>query len=84
MEAIHNMTTQDVFEALDEGKVAPTFKQHLETLLEGIANKLHGPYGTFKEMVEQQMASTPGIYGEKPKARAKHHLAVQPWQPISQ
>ena len=59
MEAIHNMTTQDVFEALDEGKVTPTFKQHLETLLEGIANKLHGPYGTFKEMVEQQMASTP-------------------------
>ena len=59
MEAIHNMTTQDVFEALDEGKVAPTFKQHLETLLEGIANKLHGPYGTFKEMVEQQMANTP-------------------------
>lgn len=71
MEAIHNMTTQDVFEALDEGKVEPTFKQHLETLLEGITNKLHGPYGTFKEMVEQQMASTPKDLWQEAQGKGK-------------
>lgn len=71
MEAIHNMTTQDVFEALDEGKVTPTFKQHLETLLEGIANKLHGPYGTFKEMVEQQMANTPKDLWQEAQGKGK-------------
>lgn len=71
MEAIHNMTTQDVFEALDEGKVAPTFKAHLETLLEGIANKLHGPYGTFKELVEQQMTTTPKELWQQAQGKGK-------------
>ena len=71
MEAINNMTTQDVFEALDEGKVTPTFKAHLETLLEGIANKLHGPYGTFKELVEQQMANTPKDLWQQAQGKGK-------------
>lgn len=71
MEAINNMTTQDVFEALDEGKVAPTFKAHLETLLEGIANKLHGPYGTFKELVESQMATTPQDLWKQAQGKGK-------------
>ena len=71
MEAIHNMTTQDVFEALDEGKVTPTFKAHLETLLGGIANKLHGPYGTFKELVEQQMANTPKDLWKQAQGKGK-------------
>jgi len=59
MEAVQNMTTFDVYEALDEGKVAPTFSAHLQGLLGSIANKLHGPYGTFKHLVESQIASTP-------------------------
>lgn len=71
MEAINNMTTQDVFEALDEGKVAPTFKEHLEGLLSSISNKLHGPYGTFKELVEQQVASAPKDLWKEAQGRNK-------------
>jgi hypothetical protein len=69
MEAVQNMTTLDVFEALDEGKVSPTFSDHLRGLLEGISNKLHGPYGTFKELVESQMATTPKDLWDQAKGR---------------
>jgi hypothetical protein len=58
-----NLSTSDIYQALaqtNNGRVVSSeFATHLQGLLEGIVNKLHGPFGTFKEAVMQQVASNP-------------------------
>jgi hypothetical protein len=59
MEAIQNLSTVEVYEALDDQTISLTFDEHLRGLLSGIVTKLHGPFGTFKALVESKQASTP-------------------------
>jgi hypothetical protein len=58
--AIDSYTTLEVFNSFpNNGKVAPEFETHLRGLLEGIVDKLHGPFGSFKEGLQKNAASTP-------------------------
>lgn len=57
---IEAYTTLDIFNAFpDDGRGAPEFKDHLRELLEGIVDKLHGPFGSFKEALRKDAASNP-------------------------
>jgi hypothetical protein len=56
---IQDLTTESLYNALDEGKVTPTFDTHLRGLLTSIVDKLHGPYGTFKSQIERNLVRTP-------------------------
>lgn len=56
---IQDLTTESLYNALDEGKVTPTFDTHLRGLLTSIVTKLHGPYGTFKSQIERNLVRTP-------------------------
>lgn len=56
---IHDLTTESIYNALDEGKVTPTFDTHLRGLLTSIVDKLHGPYGIFKSQIERNLVRTP-------------------------
>lgn len=53
---INTYNTTDIYEALDTGEVSPAFDTHLRSLLTNIVEKLHGPFGVFKEAV---MKDTP-------------------------
>lgn len=52
-------TTTDLYESLDAGKVTPGFNAHLKSLLSSIVEKIHGPYGSFKESRMKQTALDP-------------------------
>ena len=65
---IQNLTTESLYNALDEGKVTPTFDDHLRSLLTSIVDKLHGPYGTFKSQIERNLVRTPkGLWNQAKK-----------------
>lgn len=53
-----NFTTREVFDALPGGQDAKA-KAHLRELLDGIVEKLHGPYGAFHEQARANEAMTP-------------------------
>lgn len=69
MEAIQNLSTVEVYEALDDQTISPTFDEHLRGLLSGIVTKLHGPFGTFKALVESKQASTPKELWDQAKGK---------------
>jgi hypothetical protein len=56
--AIDKFTTQDIFEALDNGAVSSVFADHLGGLLSGIVNKLHGPFGAFADSMRKTEAGS--------------------------
>lgn len=66
--AISNYTTLDIYEALDSHngrRVSDGFDAHLRNLLDGIATKLHGPYGTLKaDLMENQVLDEVGVFAE--------------------
>ena len=53
------MSTLEVHDALDQGKVSPLFNTHLKNILTTVVDSLHGPFGSFKEAVSKGVASTP-------------------------
>lgn len=57
--AIDSFTTHDIFTALNTPDVDVAFRGHLSNLLGGIVEKLHGPYGSFKESFMKNTASNP-------------------------
>ena len=62
MAAVNNIdsfTTHDIFTALNTSDVDAPFRGHLSNLLGGIVEKLHGPYGSFKETLMKNTASNP-------------------------
>ncbi len=69
METIQNLSTVEVYEALDDQTISPTFDEHLRGLLSGIVTKLHGPFGTFKALVESKQASTPKELWDQAKGK---------------
>lgn len=52
-------TTQDIHQALDDGKVSASFQEHLGDVLGTVVQKLHGPFGSFKKAMEKSRAGTP-------------------------
>lgn len=59
LQAIDHYTTQDIYEALDNGSVSPGFSENLQGLLSSIVRKLHGPFGSFKEAMRKTEAPNP-------------------------
>lgn len=58
-QATGQWTTQEVFQALDNGSVSPVFGMHLGKLLSGMVQSLHGPYGAFKNAMQKTEAGNP-------------------------
>lgn len=58
-EAINTYSTLDIYGALATEDTDSTFDNHLRDLLGGIVEKLHGPYGSFKETLMKNTASNP-------------------------
>ena len=56
---VNNLTTIGIYEALDTQAVSPSFDTHLRELLDGIVNKLHGPYGSLKALAEANQVLSP-------------------------
>lgn len=57
--ATDRYTTQEIFEGLDNGSVGGVFKAHLGNLLDGIVNKLYGPFGAFGDAMRKDAAGNP-------------------------
>ena len=51
-------STTDMYAALSDGSVTDSFDTHLRTVLSGIVEKLHGPFGSFKEKLMQDQTIT--------------------------
>lgn len=51
--------TEDIFMALDNGAVGAEFQAHLGNLLDGIVEKLHGPFGAIAEAFRKDAAANP-------------------------
>lgn len=56
---VNSYSTADLYSALDKGKVSPAFNEQLKDLLNGIVEKLHGPFGSFKASLMQNQTLTP-------------------------
>ena len=56
---VNSYSTADLYSALDKGKVSPAFNEQLKDLLNGIVEKLHGPFGAFKASLMQNQTLTP-------------------------
>lgn len=56
---LQTYSTMDIHEALSPGDVTPSFDVQLRTVLSGIVEKLHGPYGAFKAALMKDQALTP-------------------------
>lgn len=52
-------TTLDIHQALDNGTLEPSFKDHLANLLGGIVERLHTPYGAFPAAMRKTEAGNP-------------------------
>lgn len=65
MDQVNTYNTMDVFMALDTGAVTPSFRDHLAELLVHMVERLHGPYGTFKEALMKDQALTPMAVWQK-------------------
>lgn len=55
-------STQDIYKALNASTATPVsvaFNEHLEGLLSGIVNTLHGTFGSFKESLMKDQTMTP-------------------------
>jgi len=57
-QAAIDMTTQQVFDALDSVTNTPQFIERMETLLNDLVVKLHGPFGAIKTAVQQGTQQT--------------------------
>ena len=55
----YTYSTQDVFTALDEGKISPDFSNTLSGLLDTIVEKLHGTFGSFKADLMENTPNAP-------------------------
>ena len=49
-------STMEIFNALDTGAVSPVFNEHMKDLLNGIVEKLHGPFGALKNDMQKNAA----------------------------
>ena len=56
---VESYTTQDIFQALDNGTVGSDFQAHLGNLLSGIVSKLHGPFGAVADAMRKTEAGNP-------------------------
>lgn len=52
-------TTEDIYNALDDGSVSTAFSEQLKGLLDGIVRKLHGPFGSLKADLMKSRALSP-------------------------
>jgi hypothetical protein len=59
VEAVDNYTTQEIFQALGSGSVSAGFGDQLSQLLDGIVDKLHGPFGAFAASMRRTEAGNP-------------------------
>jgi hypothetical protein len=57
--AIDAYTTLDIHNALDNGALEPSFKEHLANLLGGIVERLHGPFGALAAQMRKTEAGNP-------------------------
>ena len=55
---INSFSTLDIHDALDEGKLTPEFNAHLRNVLSNIVERLHGPFGSFREATMKTTANT--------------------------
>lgn len=56
---INDYSTQDIHQALDDGKISHGFQDHLSNLLGNVTAKLHGPFGAFLESLKSGQAISP-------------------------
>lgn len=56
---VGSYTTQDIFQALDNGAVGSDFQAHLSNLLSGVVEKLHGPFGAVADAMRKSEAGNP-------------------------
>lgn len=54
--SVNTYNTLDIHEALADGSLTEEFDNHLRSLLGGIVDKLHGPFGAFKESLMKNQA----------------------------
>lgn len=59
MANIEAYSTMDIFNAIDNGTLDSSFQDHLRNLLGGIVEKIHGPFGSFKEAMRKSEAGNP-------------------------
>ena len=59
MDAIDNLTTVELFDAMDNGALDRTTQARLRILLEGMVTKLHGPFGSLKGAAVRQANTHP-------------------------
>lgn len=62
-----SMGTLDILEGLNNGTVDRAFQDHLANLLNGIVEKLHGPFEAFKKLIEENQAISPADVFTKAK-----------------
>jgi hypothetical protein len=56
---VDTYSTMEIYEALDNGSLQPSFDAHLRNLLTGIVEKLHGPFGAIAEAMRKTEAGNP-------------------------
>ena len=56
---VKTYTTEDIYNALDDGSVSPDFSNQLKGLLNGIVEKLHGPFGSLKARLMEKSSLDP-------------------------
>ncbi len=57
--ALYTYSMIDIHNALNAGDVTPEFDLNLRNILSGIVDKLHGPFGSFKESLMKDQALSP-------------------------
>lgn len=72
---LNTYSTQDLFEALDDGSVSSGFQDQLKGLLGGIVHKLHGAYGSLHADLMKNQALTPMDVWLKAQATGKAPFA---------
>lgn len=76
-EEIERYTTEDVFNALNYGTLNNEFVEHLRGLLDGIVDKLHGPFGAMASAMRKDAASNPMAAWLKALATGQAPFAAQ-------
>ena len=72
-----HFSTQELYQALDSGAVAPEFGQHHQALLAGIVNRLHGPQGSLYEAARKTEAGNAYAVWLKAMETGKAPFAAQ-------
>jgi hypothetical protein len=56
---VNDYTTQEVFDSLSGYGSSAVFQERLQTVLDDVVNKLHGPFGAVKTQIEASLGNNP-------------------------